>query len=83
MGITGMLRTLASTTGPTITGFLADNSKFWVSFVVAGALRLAYDVGLFAMFINIKLHKHEATEDEPAEGVDGPPQESPAPQAEP
>ena len=83
MGITGMLRTLASTTGPTITGFLADNSKFWVAFVVAGALRLAYDVGLFAMFINIKLHKHEATEDEPAEGVYGPPQESPAAQAEP
>ena len=83
MGITGMLRTLASTTGPTITGLLADNNRFWVAFVVAGALRLAYDVGLFAMFINIKLHKHEATEDEPAQGVDGPAQESPALQVEP
>lgn len=59
MGITGMMRTLASTTGPSITGVLADNDKFWIAYVVAGALRLAYDFGLFAMFINIKLHKHE------------------------
>jgi len=59
MGITGMLRTLASTTGPIITGVLAEGGNFWAAFVVAGALRLAYDVGLFAMFINIKLHKDE------------------------
>ncbi|KAK4163113.1 putative MFS transporter [Cladorrhinum sp. PSN259] len=59
LGITGMLRTLASTTGPSITGVLADNNRFWIAYVVAGALRLAYDLGLFAMFINIKLHKHE------------------------
>ncbi|KAK3936778.1 multidrug resistance [Diplogelasinospora grovesii] len=65
MGITGMLRTLASTTGPSITGLLAGNDRFWVAYVVAGALRLAYDLGLFAMFINIKLHKHES-EQEPA-----------------
>jgi MFS family permease len=63
MGITGMLRTLASTTGPTITGLLAGSDRFWVAFVAAGALRLAYDVGLFAMFINIKLHKHETADE--------------------
>ncbi|EGS23394.1 uncharacterized protein CTHT_0000820 [Thermochaetoides thermophila DSM 1495] len=62
MGITGMLRTLASTTGPIITGVLAEGGNFWAAFVVAGALRLAYDVGLFAMFINIKLHKDEEDE---------------------
>jgi MFS family permease len=83
MGITGMLRTLASTTGPTITGFLAGSSRFWVAFVVAGALRLAYDVGLFAMFINIKLHKHETSEDTAAEAVEGRSGESEAPRAEP
>ncbi|GAB1312650.1 hypothetical protein MFIFM68171_02860 [Madurella fahalii] len=60
MGITGMLRTLASTTGPSITGVLAGSNLFRVAFIVAGTLRFAYDVGLFAMFINIKLHKHEA-----------------------
>lgn len=59
MGITGMLRTLAATTGPSVTGVLAGSDRFWIAFVTAGALRIAYDLGLFAMFINIKLHKHE------------------------
>ncbi|KAL2134392.1 hypothetical protein VTI74DRAFT_311 [Chaetomium olivicolor] len=81
MGITSMLRTLASTTGPSITGVLADNDHFWVAFVVAGALRLAYDLGLFAMFINIKLHKHETTA-EPTEAAEGGTQRSGAQQSE-
>jgi MFS family permease len=60
MGITGTLRTVASTAGPTVTGFLAGDDRFWIAFVVAGALRLAYDLGLFAMFINIELqHRHK------------------------
>ncbi len=67
MGITSMLRTLASTTGPSVTGFLAGSKKFWVAFVVAGTLRLAYDLGLFAMFIDIKLHKYEAVATSPGD----------------
>lgn len=59
MGITSMLRTLASTTGPTVTGILAGRDRFWIAFVAAGALRISYDLGLFAMFINMKLHQHE------------------------
>jgi MFS family permease len=82
MGITGMLRTLASTTGPSITGLLAGGDRFWVAFVVAGALRLAYDVGLFAMFINIKLYKHERTEDQPEEAAEESSVPSPARQVE-
>lgn len=82
MGITGMLRTLASTTGPSITGLLAGGNRFWVAFVVAGALRLAYDVGLFAMFINIKLYKHETTEDQPEEAAEESSAPSPAGQVE-
>ncbi|KJR88285.1 MFS transporter [Sporothrix schenckii 1099-18] len=61
LGITSLLRTLASTTGPTVTGFLAGNGRFWIAFVVAGALRLAYDFGLFAMFVNIRLYQYEPT----------------------
>ncbi|KAH7627211.1 major facilitator superfamily domain-containing protein [Sordaria sp. MPI-SDFR-AT-0083] len=64
MGITGTLRTLASTMGPSITGVLANGGRFWVAFVVAGALRLTYDLGIFTMFINIKLNKHEEVEGE-------------------
>ncbi|KAH8648603.1 major facilitator superfamily domain-containing protein, partial [Xylariales sp. PMI_506] len=59
MGITAMLRTLASTAGPSVTGFLAAGDRFWIAFVVAGSCRLAYDFGLYAMFFNMKLHEHE------------------------
>ncbi|KAL2061853.1 hypothetical protein VTL71DRAFT_7231 [Oculimacula yallundae] len=59
MGITSMLRTLASAAGPTVTGVLAGQKRFWIAFVAAGALRIAYDLGLFAMFVNMKLYQHE------------------------
>lgn len=59
MGITSMLRTLAATTGPTVTGILAGNDRFWIAFVAAGALRLSYDIGLWAMFVNMKLYQNE------------------------
>ncbi|KAK6579880.1 hypothetical protein PZA11_007588 [Diplocarpon coronariae] len=59
MGITSMLRTLASAAGPTVTGVLAGQRRFWIAFVAAGALRIAYDLGLFAMFVNMRLYEHE------------------------
>jgi MFS family permease len=63
MGITGMLRTLAATAGPTVTGILAGHDRFWIAFVAAGALRIAYDLGLFALFVNMKLHKFETNDE--------------------
>jgi MFS family permease len=65
MGLTSMLRTLAATAGPTVTGILAGNDHFWVAFVAAGALRICYDLGLFAMFVNMKLHIHEEKQVKP------------------
>jgi MFS family permease len=59
LGLTTILRTLASTVGPTVTGILAGNDQFWIAFVAAGILRLAYDFGLWAMFINYRLNTHE------------------------
>ncbi|EHY52545.1 hypothetical protein HRR83_006962 [Exophiala dermatitidis] len=59
MGITGMLRTLSSMAGPSVTGILAANHRFWIAFVAAGVFRLAYDFGLYAMFVNMKLYQHE------------------------
>jgi len=41
------------------TGLLAGSKRFWVAFVIAGACRLIYDVGLYAMFVNMELYKHE------------------------
>lgn len=59
MGITSMLRTLAATAGPMVTGFLAGSDRFWVAFVAGGAFRLTYDIGLWIWGVNIDLHKHE------------------------
>ena len=59
MGITSTLRTLAAMIGPSITGLLAAGDRFWIAFLVAGSLRLAYDFGLYALFVNMKLHQHE------------------------
>lgn len=51
LGITSVLRTLASTVGPLLTGWLAENDHFWVAFVMAGLLRVTYDLGLWILFI--------------------------------
>jgi len=59
MGITGMLRTLAASCGPSVTGVLAGHDRFWIAYVAAGSLRICYDLGLFAMFVNMRLHQHE------------------------
>ena len=59
MGITGMLRTLASAAGPFVTGLLAGHDRFWIAFVAAGSLRICYDLGLWGMFVNMRLHQHE------------------------
>lgn len=66
MGITSMIRTLAATTGPMITGFLAAGDRFWIAFVAGGAFRITYDVGLFIAFKNVKLHQHEIPEEDDA-----------------
>ncbi|KAK4930852.1 hypothetical protein LTR49_002617 [Elasticomyces elasticus] len=59
MGITNLLRTFAAMAGPSLTGILAGNDKFWVAFLAAGIFRLAYDVGLYVLFINMKLYQNE------------------------
>lgn len=67
MGFTSMLRTLAATCGPTVTGLLAGNDRFWIAFVAAGSLRICYDLGLWAMFVNMRLHDHEKPTQEDVE----------------
>jgi MFS family permease len=60
MGVTSLLRTLAATAGPTLTGVFAGNDQFWIAFVAAGVLRLAYDFGLWFLFVKVRLHQHQA-----------------------
>lgn len=50
MGIVNTLKILSQSAGPSITGLLAGGGRFWVAFVVAGALKACYDVLLLTMF---------------------------------
>jgi MFS family permease len=59
MGITSMLRTLAMSLGPSVTGILAGNDKFWVAFLAAGICRVGYDLGLWVLFVNVKVARDE------------------------
>lgn len=64
MGITSMLRTLAMSAGPSITGLLAGNGHFWAAFVATSICRVTYDLGLWILFVNVKVDGRKAEEDE-------------------
>lgn len=59
MGITSTLRTLSAMLGPSVTGVLAAGDRFWIAFVLAGICRLAYDFGLYALFVNMVPEERE------------------------
>ncbi|KAL6704742.1 hypothetical protein ACN47E_007663 [Coniothyrium glycines] len=69
MGITSMLRTLAMSVGPTITGLLSGNGAFWVAFLATGTCRIIYDLGLWVLFVNVKVDK-DVPRDSDADSVD-------------
>jgi MFS family permease len=64
MGITSMVRTLASSAGPSITGLLSGNGTFWVAFLATGICRITYDLGLWVLFVNVKVDKDAQREDD-------------------
>jgi MFS family permease len=69
MGITSMVRTLASSLGPSITGLLSGSGNFWVAFLATGICRITYDLGLWVLFVNVKVDK-DVEGDENADSVD-------------
>jgi hypothetical protein len=50
--------------GPTITGFLAGSDHFWIAFLVTGICRIIYDIGLWILFVNVKVEKAVNREDD-------------------
>lgn len=54
MGIVNTLKTTAQSAGPLVTGVLAGEGRFWIAFVVAGALKASYDLGMLVIFSNYK-----------------------------
>ncbi|KAI9779605.1 MAG: para-aminobenzoate synthase, (PABA) [Geoglossum umbratile] len=59
VGIVNMSQTLGRSAGPFVTGLLAAGGKFWIAFVVAGALKATYDLSLLAMFMNTRMSREE------------------------
>lgn len=55
MGIVNTVKTMSQSAGPLITGALAGERRFWIAFVVAGGLKVSYDLGMLRMFLNLKL----------------------------
>jgi Major Facilitator Superfamily len=62
MGIVNVVKTLSQSLGPVVTGILAGKGKFWVAFVVAGALKIAYDVLMLGMFLGYRTQEERAEE---------------------
>ncbi|OJD36531.1 mfs general substrate transporter [Diplodia corticola] len=54
MGIVNVVKTLSQSGGPSVTGFLAGTDRFWIAFVVAGAMKAAYDCGLLTLFVKVE-----------------------------
>jgi hypothetical protein len=67
MGVINVVKTLAQSLGPLITGMLVDKDYFWVAFVAAGTLKATYDLGMLAVFAGHKTHEDRAEEQERAE----------------
>ena len=62
MGLINVVKTLAQSVGPTFTGVLASQSKLWMAFIIAGCLRLVYDVLMLAMFLGYRPREDQAKE---------------------
>ena len=70
MGITSMARTFAMSVGPTVTGILAGNDKFFAAFVATGICRVVYDVGLWVLFVNVKVDGNRTNGRDDRDSVD-------------
>lgn len=54
MGVVNVIKTLAQSGGPTATGALAGNNKFWLVFLLAGGLKATYDLSMLWLFLGFK-----------------------------
>ncbi|KAI4128882.1 MAG: hypothetical protein LQ338_002512 [Usnochroma carphineum] len=59
MGIVNVVRALSQSGGPVVTGWLAATGKFWVAFLVAGALKAGYDLAMLRMFLGFRSREDE------------------------
>lgn len=60
MGVVNVVKTLSQSVGPVTTGWLAGMDRFWIAFVVAGAMKASYDLGMLRMFLGYKTQEERA-----------------------
>ena len=58
MGTINLVKTIASAGGPLVTGYFHDKKEWRAVFVTSALLKICYDIGLLAMFLNTKLPEH-------------------------
>ena len=59
MGIVNVVKTLSQSGGPVVTGWLAGVGKFWIAFLIAGAMKASYDLAMLKMFVSYKSREDE------------------------
>ena len=59
MGVVNVVKTLSQSGGPVATGWLAGIGKFWIAFLVAGAMKASYDLAFLRMFLGYKSREDE------------------------
>ena len=64
MGVVNVVKTLSQSGGPSITGWLAGTNKFWLAFLIAGAMKASYDLGMLKMFLGYKTQEEKVEEDQ-------------------
>lgn len=59
MGVVNVVKTLSQSGGPVVTGWLAGIRKFWIAFLVAGAMKVSYDLTILKMFLGYQSREDE------------------------
>ncbi|CAH2350876.1 uncharacterized membrane protein [[Candida] railenensis] len=60
IGWVHVVQTLCHTVGPSIAGFFLSWDKQWISFVIAGILKVTYDMGIMVTFMHMnRQHVYE------------------------
>ncbi|KAL9004267.1 MAG: hypothetical protein Q9188_002902 [Gyalolechia gomerana] len=60
MGLVNVVRALSQSGGPVVTGLLAGVKKFWIAFLLAGALKAGYDLAMLKMFLRYRSREETA-----------------------
>lgn len=63
MGAVNVVKTTSQSLGPLLTGILARNNMFGVSFIIAGILKVIYDLGMLASFAGKEAAKRKAAQE--------------------